>query len=183
MQLWPRFRPHNGCFIKYSELALEAPSPRCCSLSVSGADGFGVWRSSSSFALAVIVRDGSFPSSSLLAFLDQFHTFIKPFFSQCKRLQTPPILLTFVRLTPRFRKHPDKQGTLLFSSPPDRNAERCVCAALPTLQRFKDKDVGEISGAALENALRSQFLKAQKPSDCRMPPLGFVHIVQLHCNY
>lgn len=81
MQLWPRFRPHNGCFIKYSELALEAPSPRCCSLSVSGTDGFGVWRSSSSFALAVIVRDVSFPSSPLLTFLDVFHTFIKPFSS------------------------------------------------------------------------------------------------------
>lgn len=39
--------------------------------------------------------------------------------------------------------------------------QKSVCAALLTLQRFKDKDVGEISGAALENTLRSQFFKVQ----------------------
>lgn len=122
-----------------------------------------------------------FPSCSLITFLDVSHTLVIPAF-QCKRLQTPLLLLTFVCFTPRFGKHLDKQGTLLFSSPPDRNAETCVCALVAS-QWFKDKDVGEISSAALENALHSQFYKVQKPADCRMPPFGFMHIVQLHYNY
>lgn len=59
--------------------------------------------------------------------------------------------------------------------------ERPVCTRW-WQQWFKDKDVGEISSAALENALCSQFYKVQKPTDCRMPPFGFMHIVQLHYN-
>lgn len=180
MQLWPRFRPHNGCFIKYSEPALEPPSPLCCSLPVSWTDGFAVYRNSSSFALPGIVRDVGFPSCSLIMFLDVSHTLIIPAF-QCKRLQTPLLLLTFVCFAPGFGKHLDKQETLLFSSPPDRDAERSVCARWCLW--FEDKDVGEISSPALENAPRSQFFKVQKATDCRMPPFGSMHIVQLHYNY
>lgn len=63
-----------------------------------------------------------------------------------------------------------------------RCREICVCALVPS-RWFEDKDVRGISSAALENALHSQFFKVQKPTDCRMPPFGSMHIVQLHYNY
>lgn len=117
-QLWPRFRPHNGCFIKYSELALEAPSRRCCSPSVSQPlMGWLFGEAALGLLWLLLSETGVSPPLLSLRFWMSFTLLLKPF-SQRKRLQTPPILLTFVRLTPGFGKHPDKQGTLLFSSPP-----------------------------------------------------------------
>lgn len=171
MQLWPRFLPHNGCFIKYSKLAVEPPPPLCCSPSGSWTDGFCVLRNSSSFAAALIVRDVI--SSSALTFLDVWRlpqNFIIPAF-QRKPLQTPLLILTFVSFTLRFGKHClDKQATLLFSW------QKCG----ETSQWFRDKDLGERSSSGKCAAFTVS--PALKSKTNWLPPFTIRHIVQLHYN-